>query len=344
MRGGELVGCKNASAFLVLLPPCGRRSGHRARGGGEEGGDGIGAVGVVVPAATGGEVRVRRRRIVFADAFADQRITDLLGQPLLTCATRVVVASLHARGARLEVLESRVESVGEQHSSGQAEKRLQTSSSGWSNCRHMLPLAARRAALYPYTRPLFLCAGVATGSFGLRYATERATTSNAEQSPPSAVSERAVSDRAVSDRTVSQRACLIPAAAAGAVGAAMAAGGVGGFGWLSSTFERAAWAAAFAGVTAAAAADAWPELTAESSTRKSSDAMQADESRASPWRSRLLLGPSAACLLSATVAERLGGISGLGRHGEAMKLRAHTRISLFTPDLLPSSAHPRSLH
>jgi len=35
---------------------------------------------------------------------------------------------------------------------------------------------------------------------------------------------------------------------------------------------------------------------------------------------------------------------GLGRHGEAMKLRARARISLFTPDLFSSSAHPRSLH
>ena len=231
----------------------------------------------------------------------------------------------------------RASRVREQHSSGQAEKRLQTSSEWSEFCRHMLPLAARRAALYPYTRPLFLCAGVATGSFGLRYATERATTSNAEQSPPSAVSERAVSDRAVSDRTVSQRACLIPAAAAGAVGAAMAAGGVGGFGWLSSTFERAAWAAAFAGVTAAAAADAWPELTAESSTRKSSDAMQADESRASPWRSRLLLGPSAACLLSATVAERLGTAAGPITHPNP----PYPNPTLTLPHPTPPSPLPR---
>ena len=34
-------------------------------------------------------------------------------------------------------------------------------------------------------------------------------------------------------------------------------------------------------------------------------------------------------------------MAGLGRHGEAMKLRARARISLFTPDLLPSSAHLR---
>ena len=206
----------------------------------------------------------------------------------------------------------------------------------------MLPHAARRAALYPYTRPLFLCAGVATGSFGLRYATERATTSNAEQSPPDrTVSERAVSDRTGSERTVSQRACLIPAAAAGAVGAAMAAGGVGGFGWLSSTFERAAWAAAFAGVTAAAAADAWPELTAESSTRKSSDAMQSDESRASPWR-QLLLGPSAACLLSATVAERLGTAAGPITHSNPTLPQPYPNPTPPSPLPNPSLTRPNS--
>ena len=89
----------------------------------------------------------------------------------------------------------------------------------------------------------------------------------------------------------------MPVAAAGAFGAAMAAAGLGGFGWLSNSFERGAWTAAFAGVTAAAAASAWPALTSELTSTEE------------PLR-QLLLGPSAACVLAATVAERLGGAAG----------------------------------
>ena len=158
---------------------------------------------------------------------------------------------------------------------------LQTSASD------MLSLGAKRAALYGYTRPAF---GVA--ALGLGYCSDSLQPAQPEtRGAVAAARERGGLADALS---------LLPLAAAGLVGAASAWRGRSGYGWLAHHYERACWATAFAGLTAAAGVEAVVAVT--QGPRGDDEEQQ---------RPPLLLGVSAACVLSATAGERLG--SGLGR-------------------------------
>ena len=144
----------------------------------------------------------------------------------------------------------------------------------------MVPLSAKRAAHYGYTRPAFGAA--ALGVAGYSASVHLPGRPNASLPPPATGVADALS--------------LLPLAAAGVLGAASAWRGRSGYGWLAHHYERVCWTTAFGGLTAASALEAAAAVTQR------------------PGRDEgppLLLGTSAACALSVTAGERLG--SGLGR-------------------------------
>ena len=142
-------------------------------------------------------------------------------------------------------------------------------------------LMATRAALYPYTRPLFAAVGIGTaaiadGALGSPFASSR----TALAAPADSFEEQAA---------------LLPVAAVGLVGVAAVLRGHAGLIWMSHSYERWAWVTAFGCLPVAVAA------TAVNHQRKT--ATDAEELR-------FLLAPSVGAALAAVAGERLGSAVG----------------------------------
>jgi hypothetical protein len=154
-------------------------------------------------------------------------------------------------------------------------------------------LAKARQDLYPYTRPAAAAAAALSLAHALANNQKRRTDPIAlHDAQPAQHASRLISDAAVA---------LVAAA-----GLRLALVNSGGFGWVAHWHERIAWRGALASLAASAVCEAgsrcWRLLDADA------DANADAATRVLP--PHLLVGPAAALLLSATVAERLGGAAG----------------------------------
>ncbi len=156
-------------------------------------------------------------------------------------------------------------------------------------------LARARQDMYSYTRPAAAAATALSLAHALAHNHQRRTDAIAlHKAQPAQHASRLISDAAVA---------LVAAA-----GLRLALVNSGGFGWVAHWHERFAWRGALASLAASAACEAgsrcWRLIDADANADANADAA----TRVLP--PQLLVGPAAALLLSATVAERLGGAAG----------------------------------
>lgn len=170
----------------------------------------------------------------------------------------------------------------------------------------MVPsLGAARAALYPYTRPLFGLAGLGTALVADGALVQLPQASGRPQAPPEGSMTRYM------ELTTSGML-----AAVGIVGSLAVLRRRAGLAWLSHPYERWAWAGAYGSLPLVAAAAA------------------VDASQDGGDRAQALLAPAAGAVLATTAGERLGSnvgracvplLTGLGCVAAAMALGGDPR-------------------